>query len=63
LPWSYTLRKSAVRRALDNDEDNEEDTGEQMGAPPPARSAGFGVADGLFVANSQLMAAASPAAR
>jgi len=57
LPWSYTFRKSAVRRAL-----REEDTGEQMGAPPPARSTGFGVADSLLVADGQLVTAAGPAA-
>jgi|SRR5579872_1451274 len=58
LPWSYTLRKSAVRKAL-----SEEDTGEHVGALPPARSAGFGVADGLLVAYGQLVTAAGPAAR
>jgi len=39
-----------------------EGTGEHVGAPPPAGST-VGVADGLFVAYGQLMAAASPAAR
>ena len=63
LPWSYTLRKSAVRRALGNEEDKEGDTGEHRGAPPPARSAGFGVTDGLLVAYGQLVTAAGPASR
>ena len=62
VPWSYTLRKSAVRRALDVEEAGE-DTGEQMGAPPPAGSTGFRVADGLLVAYGQLVTAAGPAAR
>lgn len=57
VPWSYTLRKSAVRRAL-----AAEETGEQGGAPP-ARSTGFGVADGSLVAYGQLVTAAGPAAR
>ena len=60
VPWSYTLRKSAVRRAL-GEKEAEEDT-EQMGAQSPARLAGFGVADGLLVAHSQLVTAAGPAA-
>ena len=59
LPWSYTFRKSAVRRARFT----WEPTGGQRGASPPARLAGFGVADGLLVAYGQLVTAASPAAR
>jgi len=62
VPWSYTLRKSAVRRAL-GEEDAEEDTGAQGGPPLPAGSNGVGVADGLFVTYSQLVTAAGPAAR
>ena len=53
VPWSYTFRKSAVRRARF--------TGIQMGALPPVSSAG--VADGLLVAHGQFVAAAGPAAR
>jgi hypothetical protein len=61
VPWSYTFRKSAVRRALPADVAIE-GTGVHVGAPPPAGST-VGVADGLFVAYGQLVAAASPAAR
>ncbi len=61
LPWSYTFRKSAVRRAPD--EEAADESGEQRGAPRPAGSTGFGVADGSFVAYGQLVAATSPAAR
>jgi hypothetical protein len=51
VPWSYTFRKSAVRRARFE---------VQMGALPPASSAG--VANGLLVAHGQFVAAAGPAA-
>jgi hypothetical protein len=60
VPWSYTFRKSAVRRALDT---GEPVAGEQGGAPPPARSTGLGVADSSLVTYGQLVTAASPAAR
>jgi hypothetical protein len=61
VPWSYTFRKSAVRRALAADTAGE-DTGEHLGAPLPAGST-VGVADGLLVAYGELVTAASPAAR
>jgi hypothetical protein len=58
LPWSYTFRKSAVRRALAAVQ-----AGEERGALPPARSTGFGVADSLLVAYGQLVTPAGAAAR
>jgi hypothetical protein len=61
VPWSYTFRKSAVRRALAAGTAGE-DTGEHLGAPLPAGST-VGVADGLLVAYGELVTAASPAAR
>jgi len=60
VPWSYTFRKSAVRRAPGM---GEHVAGEQGGAPPPARSTGFSVADGSLVTYGQLVTAAGPAAR
>jgi hypothetical protein len=59
VPWSYTFRKSAVRRARCTGGD----AGEPEGAPPPAGSNGVCVADGLLVAYGQFVTAASPAAR
>src|SRR4029077_13430245 len=55
VPWSYTFRKSAVRRARND--------GEQGVAPPPAGSTGVGVANGLLVTDGQFMTAPCTASR